>query len=48
MKPVLIVSLLVLAAGIYVEYQKDSSFSSTDVGSLMIGTGIGVFMGTIV
>lgn len=39
------IAALVLVAGIYLEYQKDSSFSSTDSGSLIIGGGLGLAVG---
>jgi hypothetical protein len=42
MKAVTIVAMLVVAAGIWIEYQKDSSFASIDSGSLLIGAGSAV------
>lgn len=47
MKTITIVSLLVLAVGIYLEYQKDSSFASVDTGSILMGTGAGMVLGNM-
>lgn len=47
MKALTIVSLLIVAAGIYIEYSKDSSFASVDAGSLLIGGGVGVMVGSM-
>jgi hypothetical protein len=44
MKPMLIVASLILVAGLYMEYQKDSSFASVDTGSLVIGVGVGTLV----
>lgn len=35
---------LILIAGLYVEYQKDSSFASLDTGSMLIGAGAGALL----
>lgn len=48
MKTVTIVAIAVMLAGIYMAYQKDSSFASTDTGSLLIGAGAGVIIGSMV
>jgi hypothetical protein len=48
MKTITIVSLLVLGVGIYLEYQKDSSFASVDTGSILIGTGAGMILGSMI
>ena len=45
MKTMTIACLVVIAVGIYVEYQKDSSFASLDTGSLLIGAGAGALIG---
>ena len=45
MNTFLVIATLVLGAGIYLEYQKDSSFASVDTGSLVIGVGVGLFAG---
>lgn len=47
MKTITIVSILVLAVGVYLEYQKDSSFASVDTGSLLIGGGAGMVLGSM-
>jgi hypothetical protein len=47
MKTMTIVSLLILAVGVYLEYQKDSSFASVDTGSILIGTGAGLMLGNM-
>lgn len=45
MKTMTIVGVVVLLAGVYMAYQKDSSFGSVDTGSLLIGGGVGVIVG---
>lgn len=45
MKTMTIVCIGVLLAGVYVSYQKDSSFGSLDTGSLLIGAGAGALIG---
>jgi hypothetical protein len=45
MKPMLLIGTLVLIAGLWMEYQKDSSFASVDSGSLFIGGGLGLLTG---
>jgi hypothetical protein len=44
-KTVTWVAAIVLVAGLWIEYQKDSSFASVDAGSLVIGIGAGMFVG---
>jgi hypothetical protein len=46
MKGVYIIGGLILAAGAYIEYQKDSSFASVDAGSMLIGGGLGFIVGS--
>jgi hypothetical protein len=48
MKTMTIVSLLILGVGVWLEYQKDSSFASVDSGSLIIGAGAGMLLGHLV
>jgi len=45
MKASYLIAGLVLVAGIYLEYQKDSSFASIDTGSILIGAGVGLAIG---
>jgi hypothetical protein len=45
MKTGTIVAAVVLLVGVYIEYQKDSSFASVDAGSLIIGAGAGMLVG---
>jgi hypothetical protein len=47
MKPVTIVAVALLAVGIYLEYNKDSSFASVGPGSIGIGAGIGLLIGSM-
>ena len=47
MRTFTILSVVVIAVGIYLEYQKDSSFASTDTGSLAIGSGVGMLLGSM-
>jgi hypothetical protein len=39
MKTATIIASLLLIAGLYMEYQKDSSFASIDSGSILMGAG---------
>jgi hypothetical protein len=48
MKTMTIVSILILGVGVWLEYQKDSSFASVDSGSLIIGAGAGMLLGHLV
>lgn len=48
MKTATIVAAIVLAVGIYIEYQKDSSFASVDAGSLVMGVGAGLLAGHLI
>lgn len=48
MKTMTIVSVIIIAAGLYIEYQKDSSFASIDTGSLLIGGGMGLVIGSMI
>lgn len=41
------VGLAVLAIGAYMAYQKDSSFTSVDTGSILMGAGAGILVGHI-
>jgi hypothetical protein len=36
-------AVLALGIGLYLEYQKDSSFTSIDTGSILIGGGVALF-----
>jgi len=45
MKPLTITALIILAVGVYIEYQKDSSFASVDAGSLLMGGSLGLLVG---
>lgn len=47
MKTAHMVGALVLLLGAYLEYQKDSSFATVDTGSLLMGTGAGIFLGHV-
>jgi hypothetical protein len=47
MKPVTIIAVALLAVGIYLEYNKDSSFASVGPGSIGIGAGIGLLIGSM-
>lgn len=48
MRPLTITALIILAVGVYIEYQKDSSFSSVDAGSLIIGGSVGLLVGGMI
>lgn len=47
MKTATIIALVIVAVGGYLEYQKDSSFASVDSGSLVMGAGVGILVGTL-
>lgn len=47
MKPVTIAAVIILAVGVYLEYQKDSSFASIGPGAVGIGAGIGLLIGSM-
>jgi hypothetical protein len=47
MKTATIVALLILVAGAYMEYQKDSSFGSVSTSSILLGAGTGVLIGNM-
>jgi hypothetical protein len=47
MKTATVIALVVIAVGAYIEYQKDSSFASTDSGSLVMGAGVGLLVGNL-
>jgi len=48
MKGVTITAIVILAVGIYIEYQKDSSFASIDAGSLIVGGAVGLMIGNMI
>jgi lipoprotein signal peptidase len=48
MKPLTITALVILAVGVYIEYQKDSSFASVDAGSLIAGGALGLLVGGMI
>lgn len=45
MKGTALVALALIGIGLYIEYQKDSSFASVDSGSLLMGGGVGFLIG---
>jgi hypothetical protein len=47
-KTATIIALAVLAIGVYLEYTKDSSFGSIDMGSILIGGGAGALIAELV
>jgi hypothetical protein len=48
MKGITIVAVALLAVGIYLEYNKDSSFASIGPGSIGIGAGVGLLIGSMI
>lgn len=48
MKPITLVSVVVIGIGLYLTYTKDSSFQSVDMGSLMIGGGAGALIASMI
>lgn len=45
MKAGTMIAIAVILAGVYIEYNKDSSFASIDTGSLLIAGGAGFLIG---
>jgi hypothetical protein len=45
MKTIAVVAIVVIIAGAYMEYEKDSSLASVDTGSLLMGAGVGILIG---
>jgi len=48
MKTMTIAATVVILVGLYIEYQKDSSFASVDAGSLIVGGGVGLLLGGMI
>jgi lipoprotein signal peptidase len=46
-KPLTLVSVALIGIGLYLAYTKDASFQSIDMGSLLIGGGIGSVVGSM-
>ena len=47
MKPLTLISVALIGVGLYLAYNKDSSFQSVDMGSLLIGGGVGSLVGSM-
>lgn len=47
MKTITIIAVLALGIGLYLEYQKDSSFTSIDTGSILMGGGVGLLAASL-
>ena len=47
MKGVTLIAIALLGIGVYLEYQKDSSFASIGPGSIGIGAGVGLLIGSM-
>jgi hypothetical protein len=45
LKPIWLYVIGTAVIGLYVEYNKDSSFQSIDIGSILIGTSLGGVIG---
>lgn len=48
MRGITVAALAILAVGLYIEYQKDSSFASVDAGSLIVGGAVGLMVGGMI
>lgn len=48
MRPMTIAAAVIILVGVYIEYQKDSSFASVDAGSLIVGGGLGLLIGEMI
>ena len=47
MKPITVIASVIIALGVYLEYNEDKglTFASFDAGSALMGAGIGMFIG---